>query len=84
MNTVLQQELIRFNKLIKVVTISLNDLVNAIDGFIVMSAELDQVGNGVFDNVVPELWQKVNIQHFYRISRLPTHRLSLLPPMCLI
>lgn len=59
MNTVLQQELIRFNKLLAMVTQSLNNLIKAIDGLVTMSNELEEVFNKIFDNKVPELWQKV-------------------------
>lgn len=59
MNTVLQQELIRFNKLLNTVTSSLNTLIKAIDGLVAMSNELEEVFNKIFDNKVPELWQKV-------------------------
>jgi dynein heavy chain len=50
MNTVLQQELIRFNKLLRTVRSSLIDLEKAIDGLVVMSADLEMVFNKVFDN----------------------------------
>ncbi|CAD8115295.1 unnamed protein product [Paramecium sonneborni] len=59
MNTVLQQELIRFNKLLAAVTSSLIDLGKAIDGLVVMSSDLEQVFNKVFDNQVPDVWHKV-------------------------
>lgn len=38
---------------------SLVDLGKAIDGLVVMSADLEMVFNKVFDNQVPELWHKV-------------------------
>ena len=60
MNTVLQQELIRFSKLLATVRSSLDNLCKAIDGLVVMSADLEQVFNKVFDNQVPEVWNKVS------------------------
>eukprot|EP00357_Protocruzia_adherens_P016996 CAMPEP_0115042314 /NCGR_PEP_ID=MMETSP0216-20121206/46198_1 /TAXON_ID=223996 /ORGANISM="Protocruzia adherens, Strain Boccale" /LENGTH=717 /DNA_ID=CAMNT_0002424417 /DNA_START=41 /DNA_END=2194 /DNA_ORIENTATION=- len=59
MNTVLIQELIRFNKLLKVVKTTLYQIGQAIQGFVVMSAELEQLGNSLSDNRVPDLWAKV-------------------------
>lgn len=60
MNTVLQQELFRFNKLLKTVSASLVNVSKAIDGFVVMSADLEVVFNSLFDNRVPDLWLKVS------------------------
>mmetsp|Transcript_28830 Transcript_28830/g.26121 ORF Transcript_28830/g.26121 Transcript_28830/m.26121 type:complete len:188 (-) Transcript_28830:337-900(-) len=59
MNTVLQQELLRFNKLLTTVIKSLQQLSKAIEGLVVMSAELEEVYNKMFDNQVPDLWHKV-------------------------
>jgi dynein heavy chain, axonemal len=59
MNTVLQQELIRYNKMISTVTNSLNNLSKAIDGILSMSNELEELFNSIFDNKVSESWQKV-------------------------
>lgn len=50
MNTVLQQELIRYNKLLSTVRKSLVDLRLAIDGLLVFSSDLEQVFNSLFDN----------------------------------
>lgn len=60
MNTVLQQELMRFNKLLKTVHSYLINVDKAIDGFVVMSQELEIVFNCLLDNKVPDLWLKVS------------------------
>jgi dynein heavy chain len=60
MNTVLQQELIRFNKLLNTVLTSLNNVAKAIDGLVVMSSDLEMAFNSLFDNKVPEIWLKVS------------------------
>ena len=60
MNTVLQQELLRFNKLIRTVKNSLINLQNAIKGLVVMSLELEAVGEGLINNKLPQLWESVS------------------------
>lgn len=60
MNTVLQQELLRFNKLLNTVTSTLINVDKAIDGFVVMSQDLEVVFNSLFDNKVPDVWHKVS------------------------
>jgi dynein heavy chain len=59
MNTVLTQELIRFNKLIQVVKSSLIDVQKALKGLVVMSGELEDMGNAMVISRVPNLWSKV-------------------------
>ena len=54
MNTVLTQELQRFNGLISVVRNSLSDLKKAIAGEILLSSELETAMNSLFDGKVPE------------------------------
>mmetsp|Transcript_23676 Transcript_23676/g.50569 ORF Transcript_23676/g.50569 Transcript_23676/m.50569 type:complete len:599 (+) Transcript_23676:3-1799(+) len=58
MNTVLPQELLRFNKLFKVVADSCRELQKAVKGLAVMTPDLEEVGNAFLDNKVPQLWRK--------------------------
>lgn len=58
MNTVLVQELERFNRLLVVIRSSLINLGKAVKGLALMSSELDQVGRALYDGKVPALWLK--------------------------
>jgi dynein heavy chain len=59
MNTVLTQECIRFNKLIGRVKSSLKEVQRAIKGLVVMSAELEGMGNSMVVGKVPSMWSAV-------------------------
>jgi dynein heavy chain len=56
MNTVLVQELIRYNKLLGVVRSSLTQLSDAVQGLVVMSAQLDAMATALQQNRVPATW----------------------------
>eukprot|EP00794_Sanderia_malayensis_P008808 gene8808-9750_t len=56
MNTVLRQELIRFNRLTAVVVSTLINIQKAIKGLVVMSNELDDVFNNMLIGKVPAVW----------------------------
>nr|XP_039250666.1 dynein heavy chain 3, axonemal-like [Styela clava] len=56
MNTVLAQELIRFNNLTQVVRNSLQELKRALRGLVLMSAELEDVLDSMLVGKVPILW----------------------------
>ena len=57
MNTVVCQELIRFNNLLSLVRDSLYNLQKAIKGLVVMSGELDELGSQLFLSRIPVLWK---------------------------
>ena len=56
LNTVLKQEVIRYNRLINVVSHSLQELQRALKGLVVMSGDLEKVGEEMMVNVVPSEW----------------------------
>jgi len=58
MNTVLAQELTRFNKLTATIRSSLQNVQKALKGLVVMSAELEAVAKACFSNTIPEMWLK--------------------------
>ncbi|ETO33001.1 dynein heavy chain [Reticulomyxa filosa] len=59
MNTVLVQEAIRYNRLLQRIKKSLHDLQKALKGEMVMTTELETMGNALFDNLVPQNWEAV-------------------------
>ena len=65
-NTVLTQEMTRFNKLTSCVRTSLKTMIKAIDGTVVMSSTIEGAYNAMMVNQVPELWNKVSYP-----SRMP-------------
>jgi len=59
MNTVLLQECIRFNKLISVMQETLPMLRKALKGLVVMSGELESMGQSIYINAVPLVWENM-------------------------
>ncbi|XP_030590036.1 dynein heavy chain 12, axonemal [Archocentrus centrarchus] len=58
MNTVLVQEMERYNTLCSLIRVSLQNLLKAIEGLVVMDAELEAVAASLVVGKVPEKWAK--------------------------
>ncbi|KAI9175897.1 hypothetical protein H9P43_006261 [Blastocladiella emersonii ATCC 22665] len=56
MSTVLVQEVVRYNRVLKLVHASLQDLIRACKGVVVMSEQLDAMANSMSVNQVPVMW----------------------------
>ncbi|EGR32330.1 hypothetical protein IMG5_087930 [Ichthyophthirius multifiliis] len=58
LNTVLQQEIIRYNNLIQAISSSLKEIENALKGIVVLSSQLEKLCNSLLKGLVPDMWKK--------------------------
>ena len=58
LNTVITQEITRFNAMLKIINSTLKTVQKAVKGTVAMSAELDAIGTALFNNQVPKAWGK--------------------------
>ncbi|KAG5345241.1 DYH1 protein, partial [Acromyrmex charruanus] len=56
-NTVLLQEAKRYNDLLEIVQSTLQDLLKALKGLVVMSEQLEMIATSLFNNKIPANWQ---------------------------
>lgn len=56
-NTVLLQEAKRYNSLLEIVQSTLEDLLKALRGLVVMSEQLEMIAISLFNNKIPADWQ---------------------------
>ena len=59
LNTTIVQEATRFTRLGKVMVSTLKTFQLALKGLVVLSSELEAMGNFIYDGKVPEIWQNV-------------------------
>merc|ERR1719359_2767092 len=58
LNTVIKQECLRYNNLIVIMVSTLKEFRRALKGLVVMSAALEKLGEEMFANAVPTLWNE--------------------------
>ena len=59
MNTVLLQECVRYNRLLKDMKVQLPLIQRALKGEVTMSEQLESMATSIFDNMVPKYWAAI-------------------------
>ena len=62
----------RYNALLRIIKSSLIDLEKGIKGLVVMSSDLEETFNCIFDAKVPSLWGKVSFHIFFTMISVNT------------
>lgn len=68
MNTVLCQELIRFNDLLVTIRSTLIEVQKACRGLVVMSADLEALGASLYYNQIPNAWRRASYPSLKQLS----------------
>jgi dynein heavy chain len=68
MNTVLCQELIRFNDLLVTIRSTLVEVQKACRGLVVMSADLEALGASLYYNQIPNAWRRASYPSLKQLS----------------
>lgn len=69
MNTVLAQEILRYNNLISLIKKTLEDLKLALDGQIIMSEVLETMADSILINQIPDIWKKSSFASLKNLGR---------------
>jgi dynein heavy chain len=56
---------IRYNKLLNTIHTSLQELLKAMKGLVVLSQGLEEMSKSLFNNAVPVMWSKAVCFYFY-------------------
>tara|TARA_A100001015_G_scaffold318620_1_gene439042 strand:- start:2088 stop:4487 length:2400 start_codon:yes stop_codon:yes gene_type:complete len=57
MNTVVTQEVVRYNRLLRIMHANSAELIRALKGLVVMSGELEKTADAIYNNQVPSMWE---------------------------
>lgn len=68
MNTVLAQEVIRYNRLLVIMHKQLKEVQKALKGEVVMSEDLEKLATSMFNNQVPAAFDKVGFKSLKPLS----------------